>query len=782
MDKNVQKKTVLIADDSKMNQELLSEILGDKYNYVYADDGVQAIEVLNSECEIDIVLLDINMPIMDGFEVLEIIKKYNWTDEIPIIVISAETESSFLQRAYDLGAIAYIAKPYDAITLRYRVENSLKLYERQKRLITLVEQQVYEREKINNMIINIFSHTIESRNSESGNHTLHMQTITNKLLRQLINKTDKYNLSETDISMISTVSALHDIGKITVPESILNKPGKLNEEEWEIMKSHTVKGDEFLDSMPDIKTEKFMITAHEICRWHHERYDGSGYPDGLKGDDIPITAQIVALADVYDALTSERCYKAAFSHEKAMRMILDGECGAFNPILLECLEEIGDDLLVQLNLNIGKYDYLNESINVAKEILDSEKLAVEDERISPMKLERIKKEFFAKNCGGIQFEYDRQMKKVIYIHRYNSDGEKVLLTDDAVSLLNQADISTLIDRTARATRENPIVTMKALVPIDGQHRWHKLTVETIWPLAAETYDCIIGCFKDIHDEITKEGLEILEKNKQDFSYDGYLMLKDIFSVVRMVDPESQRVLAVNDDGTLTETETKCYSCWGRNESCKNCVSAWAMQHKKWAGKFEIKDGQLYSVLARYQKIMGRECVLEIAFRLDTSFDETSENTAKGQMPLYFYKDAITNSYSRKFLEDFFPNLENADGVAIADIDSFKSINDNYGHIVGDAALKHISEVIASQLGERDALIRYGGDEFLIIFNDVSKDEFYTRLTDIQQRVRETVFETYPGLNIGISIGGAFKAESLAEAIALADKEMYKDKNNRKVRI
>lgn len=361
------KKIVLIVDDSALNREMLADMLGDGYAYKYASDGLQAMDLLNTGHRIDIMLLDINMPNMDGFDVLKTMNECQLIEKIPVVVISAETD--ILEKAYEFGAIDCIRRPFHSIVVRHRVENSLKLYSKQKDLISLVKRQIYEREKINNIMINIFSHAIETRNAESGNHTLHIQTITNMLLRQLIEITDKYPLSESDISMISSVSALHDIGKIAIPESILNKPGKLNDEEWEIIKSHTTIGDEFLSRMSDLAKEQYMITAHEVVRWHHERWDGKGYPDQISGDTIPISAQVVSLADVYDALTSERCYKKAFSHETAIQMICNGECGVFNPLLIQCLKDISDDLKYRLNSDDGSYDFLSEAYSEADEVL-----------------------------------------------------------------------------------------------------------------------------------------------------------------------------------------------------------------------------------------------------------------------------------------------------------------------------------------------------------------------------------------------------------------------------
>ncbi len=369
-----EKERILIADDSAMNRAILTEMLGDGYEILEAEDGRQAVSILQTDASIDLLLLDIMMPNMDGFDVLTMMNKYHWIDEIPVIMISAENASSFVERAYDLGATDYISRPFDMAVVRRRVINTLMLYAKQKRLVRLVAELVYEKEKSSSTMINILSHIVEFRNAESGLHVLHIQTATDILLRTLVQKTDKYGLTAADIFLIRTASALHDIGKISIPESILNKPGKLTKEEFETMKTHTTIGADILDKLPFQQESELVKTAYSICRWHHERWDGRGYPDGLKGDEIPIAAQVVALADVYDALTSERCYKKAFDHDTAVQMILNGECGQFNPLLLECLTsaaqlptELGQSAAAESHRN-----YLAEAQHISEALLQEQ--------------------------------------------------------------------------------------------------------------------------------------------------------------------------------------------------------------------------------------------------------------------------------------------------------------------------------------------------------------------------------------------------------------------------
>lgn len=339
------KQQVLIVDDSEVNRELLSKMLGDEYHIIEAENGTECMEILKQQgSAISVVLLDIIMPVMNGFEVLEKMNNNHWIEDIPVIMISSEDSDAVIRRAYEMGISDYISRPFDARVVYQRVQNTIKLYAKQRKLVSLVTEHINEKEKNNNMMIGILSHIVEFRNGESGLHTIHINQIIRMLLEKLIQKTDKYPSLWEERELVATASALHDIGKIGIDEKILNKPGRLTDEEFEIMKTHTVIGASILEKLDLYQDERLVQIAIEICRSHHERYDGRGYPDGLKGDEIPISAQVVSVADVYDALTSERVYKHAYSHEKAMDMIFHGECGAFNPMILECLKEIQDQL------------------------------------------------------------------------------------------------------------------------------------------------------------------------------------------------------------------------------------------------------------------------------------------------------------------------------------------------------------------------------------------------------------------------------------------------------
>ena len=343
------KPQILLVDDSAMNRMMLTEILGDSYHILEVENGRECMEKLRAEAgNIALVLLDINMPVMDGFEVLKAMNANHTIEDTPVIMISSEDSDAAIRRSYELGASDYVNRPFDARIVYRRVTNTIKLYAKQRRLVQMVSDQIRARENNTDMLVGVLSHIVEFRNGESGLHVRHIRIITEMLLHRLLEISSKYSITAEQQDLIPLASALHDIGKIGIDEKILNKPGKLTSEEFEVIKTHSMLGAQILHDLDNFSEQPLLQTAYEIARWHHERWDGRGYPDGLKGDEIPISAQLVSLADVYDALTSERCYKKAFSHEKAMQMILNGECGAFNPLLLQCLTNIQSDLKEEL--------------------------------------------------------------------------------------------------------------------------------------------------------------------------------------------------------------------------------------------------------------------------------------------------------------------------------------------------------------------------------------------------------------------------------------------------
>lgn len=339
-----EKPSALIVDDSEMNRIILNEMLKDEYRVLEADNGRTALDLVDRYGdELSLVLLDIIMPGMNGFEVLGELSRRTVADSLPVIMISSEDSDDVVLRAYELGASDYINRPFNARVVRRRVSNTIRLYAKQRRLTSLLSQQYNERVKNSRMLIDIMAGVMELRNGESGLHVTHIEKLTELLLGCLVHRSDKFPLDNEQRSTIAMASALHDIGKMSIDDAILNKPGRLTSEEFEIMKTHTTLGADMLFELGHQHAGNSLLEyAYQIARWHHERWDGKGYPDGLKGDEIPIAAQVVSVADVYDALTSVRVYKDAIPHQEAIQMILDGKCGEFNPLLLDCLLEVQD--------------------------------------------------------------------------------------------------------------------------------------------------------------------------------------------------------------------------------------------------------------------------------------------------------------------------------------------------------------------------------------------------------------------------------------------------------
>ena len=334
------RESVLIVDDADINRKLLREMLGGQFDMAEAASGEDALRFLEQNATgISIVLLDIYMPGIDGFAVLEAMNQRHLLEEIPVIMISSEDKVDTVRRAFDLGASDYISRPFDAKIVYQRVTNTIRLYAKQRRLSAMAAEQAYARERNSQMMIGILSQVVEKRNGESRAHVQRISELTDLLLARLARRTDRYQLTQEARRTISTAAALHDIGKMEICDSLLNKAGSLTAEEMRIMQSHTLLGAKMLEGLEAYREEGFVRVAYQICRWHHERYDGSGYPDHKKGEEIPIAAQVVGLADVYERLVSKPVDGKARTHREAMQMILSGECGAFNPLLLSCLQE-----------------------------------------------------------------------------------------------------------------------------------------------------------------------------------------------------------------------------------------------------------------------------------------------------------------------------------------------------------------------------------------------------------------------------------------------------------
>ena len=802
------KQKILIADDSEMNRELLAAILEEEYDIIQVNDGVQAVDCLQRHAEeISLLLLDIVMPHMDGFEVLSYMNKEHWIDAIPVVIISSENSPIYIKRGYDLGATDFIGKPFDANMVLRRSANAILLGAKQRRMTSIVSNQIYEREKSSKLMINILSHIVEFRNGESGLHVLHIQTITEMLLRQLVQKeNNRYALSKEQIRMITTASALHDIGKISIPDEILNKPGRLTAEEFAVIKGHSMAGANMLSELPlDQKEEPLVKTAYEICRWHHERYDGGGYPDGLKGEEIPVSAQVVALADVYDALTSERCYKDAYSHEKAIEMILAGQCGAFNPLMLECLLDISSSLKKKMGYKSKERYEQTDLSDIASRFHDFE-MDSSEKIVQQLEFERMRYNFLAEGSRNIVFTYTISPPLLTF----NQAGcKRSGITEPSFSplqsgvlkdLVEEQSLKRLIRKITQATRETPDVTSNLFLT-DGKNPCHyRCKCRVIWTDGAEKgYTGVVGKLTDITDDymvmenVREEGLKVLEKDRSaefssfydrfkkcGFSTDGteaWLLLQYLqisYDLVRYVDPITNKVIHIEKDGKMWESETACSDIWNCLEKCSNCISRLSMQTKKRMTKLEVAGDDPYQVVSMYVEIDGKPCCLEMASRIDGDFmpDGYSKDEILSSVRIHkekVYIDPVTGVYNKRYYVEKLSKMDNVAALMFADIKNFKKINENFGHQAGDDVLRQVAGVLRDAAAGKGDVLRYSGDDFVTVFFKVTEEELSEIQKEMCRRVEALRFPELPGVQLklvtaGTSIPG--RVEEMLEQVRI----------------
>lgn len=787
---------ILIVDDSEMNRDMLSDMLSDDYDIVEAADGEEALSILKERVyDIDLVLLDIIMPAVDGFGVLDVMKRYHWIDNTPVIMISSETSQSYIRKAFELGVTDYIIRPFDSFIIHKRVSNTLMLYRKQKKLLSALEEQVYENEKNNSMMINVLAHIVEFRNGESGMHVHHIKQLTSILLQNLIEKTDKYRLTENDILLISTASSLHDIGKISIDDKILNKPGRLTAEEFEVIKTHSIIGAEMLQDLHNTHNYPLFDKAYEICRWHHERYDGKGYPDGLKGEEIPISAQVTSLADVYDALTSNRCYKKAYSHEKAMEMILDGQCGAFNPVLLQCLKDCEKQILAEFSDSIDTTQDDRLLIRATEELVEN--------KISSDKIDfsahlpiaaRDRWNFFSDGSGEIQFEYDA----ILDVLRLTKYGAKVLGLQELTmhprglkqGYLGAQNIQTILDAMqSEASLEKPVVKIKKHISLNGPRRWYEIRIRTLWSNEENPkYTGILGRIIDINDSelaIVRPEYRISENDDTEIRQ-TISKLTQVFDVVRLVDITDNEIIRSgckpgNEEMINACRGDKCYAIWGKTQRCKNCVSSKAFEKRGQVSKLEFADDSIFQIISKYVEISGKPYVLEMIYKdndgvLLGAYGKTDfmDNIVNYNRQLYH--DALTGAYNRRYYEEQAKSMRYIDAVAMLDANNFKGINDHYGHAAGDCLLKAVCESIKECIRSSDILIRLGGDEFVLLMSNIPEIVFYQKISEIKQKISEIKLPDYPDIKCAAAIGGVYGIQPIENALTEADRLMYLDKN------
>ncbi len=513
-----QKQKILIVDDSEINRSILADILSEEYDTIEAADGVEAIETLERHtADFSVVLLDLVMPRKNGFEVLNEMNARGWIDKVPVIIISAESDPKQIEKAYDLGVTDFISRPFDARIVHRRVVNTVLLYSEQKKMMNLVIGQINEKERLNGIIADIMSHIVEFRNGESGQHIMHIRVFTEVILTYLQRMTGRYELKKQDISQISLASALHDIGKLAIDEKLLNKPGKLTNEEFEVMKTHAAAGAQMLEKLPDCQETQLVRTAYEICRWHHERYDGQGYPDGLRGDEIPISAQAVGLADVYDALISERSYKKAFSHETAVRMILNGECGEFNPLLTECFKQAEGILNTEfIRLKSDKRSITRNGL--AREFLNGENAFASERSLYLVDLERMEYGFFSAITDDIQFKYTASTD-TLSLSPWSAEklGVDEMLTDplrheSIIKILGETACGDIKNEILNSQSEHRVFRYECPFLINNKRCWYRITAQV--KRKNGEISAVVGKAVDINDSHMQ--IDALEKRA---SYD-----------------------------------------------------------------------------------------------------------------------------------------------------------------------------------------------------------------------------------------------------------------------
>lgn len=792
------KDKVLIVDDSELNREFLSDILEDDYELLLSENGFDAlIQMKNNLNDIALVLLDLVMPEMDGFKVLSYMKKYNWIQDIPVVIISSDFSAENIEKAYELGAEDFINRPFNVSIVKRRVSNLITLYAKQKKLKNIVTQQIYEKEKRSNLMISILSHIVEFRNGESGLHVLHINNITEKLLHSLVRNHEDIRLSSSEIALIRTASSLHDIGKISIPTEILNKPGRLTQEEFEIMKTHSQIGSDMLSSLKLGKKDPLIQVSYEICHWHHERWDGRGYPDGLKGDEIPLSAQVVSLADVYDALTSERCYKKAIPHEEAMQMILDGKCGAFNPKLLAALIDIEDDLKEETYKYVPS-DAASEVDDAVKVLQNYDELSVTNQMMEQLEIEQKKISFFTDKLSNITFVYNANLDMIFFSKKdaLRLNAPEVVLNPlsnkGIISEEHKKALEEFIELAKNTTCEKPDFEFECNLTIDGEEKICHCICRTMWLMKTKAeFAGVVGIInqeRNVEDKqqvFSINGVNTKEEYyKMSFAQARTMVeeLKKVFDVVRFVDVETNKIISIDEKNNIHTSPYSCYSLWERTGKCQNCTSHKAKASKSSTTKFEYVNNEFYYVISEYMEVDGNPYVLELVSKIKENFEvalygKTNMSQSIEDLQKKLYTDELTGVYNRRYLEDRMYRDKNICAVAMVDLDYFKNVNDKYGHFVGDVILSETSKVMLESVRSKDMVIRYGGDEFIIMFSEISRSIVEMRLNQIRLNIQNTLLKN-TGIERTCSIGCAFGSCSVEYLLQEADKMLYEAKKTR----
>lgn len=683
--------------------------------------------------------------------------------------------------------------------------NTVLLHTKKQQLMSVLADRFYRQEKNTELMVDILGHAVECRSGEGGTHMTHVILVTGLLLQCPVGKTDRYHLEREDIEAIRVASGLHDIGKLQIPEEILTKPLSLTPEEYEIVKRHTQIGAKLITDLPIYQNERLVKYAIEICRWHHERWNGEGYPDGLKGDAIPIAAQVVSVADVYDALTSERCYKEALSHEKSMRMIHSGECGSFNPLLLECLDEIAVRLQKELSVVLHLDQGHSEARRTVEELYASRSEDSTTRVAIQLEEERGKRQFFSELTDELWFEYTTNPDAIALSA---SASKRTGLPKVVVDLAGSADFLAVVGTKTldeirgwaeTATIDETYFETGAEIRLDGAMHWCKLAIMVTWSSTeAGRYNSLLGIIRDIdksyrHLSDVQQALphesaqaltpmmsgtadDVLHVSKE--QVDGLLAgYRRIFDIARLVDPGICVELTKRDEGYTLKKSEHCYAVWKKKRRCENCISQEVLRTHKPQTKLKTRASDVYYVLASFVEVDGRPYSLELVKRIKSDDMFERENVLNQLLVRnrQVYMDSVTKVYNRRYYDERLKNLEGWFSFAMIDMDNFKHINDRFGHQAGDAALYRAAQAIKSQIRSDDELVRYGGDEFFLLFRDLPQQILEKKLQSIRAALDEIVIEEYPELHISASIGGAFAAGRISRTIRRADLAMYQAK-------
>lgn len=803
----MERKKLLIADDSEMNRAILANMLEQDFEIMEVSDGKEALAALQIyRKDLSALLLDIVMPGMDGFQVLEEMKQRQWLEDVPTVMISAETGSGYIDRAFELGAVDYINRPFSATVVRQRIINTILLHTRRQEMMDILTSRVYQQEKSSEVMLSILNFAVEYRNGEGGGHMSGVEYLTGLLLRRLMAVTAQYSLTPEDVNLICTASGLHDIGKLLVPEDILQKPGKLTDEEFAIIKTHTKLGAQILSELPMHRNEKLVKYTIEICRWHHERWNGEGYPDGLAGDHIPIAAQVVSLADAYDALTSKRSYKQAFSHEKAVEMIHNGECGSYNPLLLRCLDDVSDTAKQGMK-DAGQT--VAPLRRVVEELYKGQDLAAA-RMTQQLEDAYAKQDFFTSLSDELWFDYTAQPSS---LHLSRGLAEQTGLPAVMLEPLQSPTLQMylgkeLTDGLKRQleglTLEETRLDLTTKLRLRGRLRRCQLSVQITWS-ARKQRRCaaLLGKVTDIEDRsqcIEQLRAEIQHaETPQTLSQptlpisasNGVIRIthhqlshlfhtyQPLFETVRLVDPGICMQVTPGPDGPIVRENDYCYAMWCKKQRCERCISQDAVRTRQIQNKVESIGKDMYYIIAVCIEVDGTpyslECINPI--RLDNGPGGQEEHLLNQLLMRnrQVYMDSATQVFNRRYYDEQLRELSGEYAVAMIDVDNFKQVNDRFGHAAGDAALYRVAQTMRSLLRSSDALVRYGGDEFFLLFQSLPRAVLHQKLEVLCCAVRELALPEFPELHLTISVGGVHGQGRVRDLILQADTALYKAK-------